>query len=117
MKIKDLEVQQTEQRIALSVIEIYLKALELQEQIILLNNSLTRLQSRERSVQAFITQGLLHPVQGMELKYALQQTAFGLEQSQQGLELLCQQMTLLLDLESIAPNPCSRTYYRQNKPP
>ena len=105
-EIKTLEVEQTKQRIELSVIEIYLQALDLESQRRILEDTLTRLGQHKRSVQAFVDQGLAHPVQAKELNHAIQHTALGLRQLEQGYELLCQQMALLLGLEtSFAPLP------------
>ena len=105
-EIKTLEVEQTKQRIELSVIEIYLQTLDLESQRQILEDTLTRLGQHKRSVQAFVDQGLAHPVQAKELNHAIQHTALGLRQLEQGYELLCQQMALLLGLDtSFAPLP------------
>ncbi len=100
-EIKSLEVEQTKQRIELSVVDIYLQTLDLQSQRQILEDTLTRLRKHQRSVQAFVDQGLAHPVQAKELHHAIQQTSLGLRQLDQGYQLLCQQMSLLLGLNDL----------------
>ena len=95
-EVKALEIEQTRQRIELSVLEIYLQTLEMQSQREILNETLNRLSSHERSVNAFVTQGFAHPVQAKELSHAIRQTKLGMTQLDQGLALLCKQMELLL---------------------
>jgi len=99
-EIKSLEIEQTKQRIELSAIEMYLRTLELQSQRSILQSTLTRLKRHQRSVQAFVQQGLAHSVQLKELEHATKQTELGLRQLDQGYELLCQQMGLLIDLDT-----------------
>ncbi len=99
LDIKRLEVEQTKQRIELSVIEIYLQALELQSQRAILEQTVERLTKHQRSVEAFVTQGFAHPVQARELNHAIQQTTLGLTQLDQGYTLMCQQLALLLGLD------------------
>ncbi len=102
--IKELETEQTKQRIELSVIDIYLQALELQAQAKILNDTIHRLEKHQQSVRAFVAQGLAHPVQELELAHAIKQTTVGIRQVNQGYQLLCQQMELLLGLsESFEP--------------
>lgn len=104
--IKALEVEQTKQRIELSVVDIYLQTLDLQSQRKILEDTLTRLGKHQQSVQAFVDQGLAHPVQAKELNHAIQETTLGLRQLNQGYDLLCQQMSLLLGLsDPFSPLP------------
>lgn len=98
VNIKALEVEQTRQRIEISVIEIYLQILEIQAQIVLLDDTLERLQSHQRSVLAFVAQGFLHEVQAKEIEYVIAQTQLGKNQATQGAQLLAHQMELLLGL-------------------
>ncbi len=98
LDIKHIEVEQTRQRIELSVIEIYLQTLELQSQRNILEDTVERLTKHQQSVEAFVAQGFAHPVQARELKHAIQQTTLGLNQLDQGYALLCQQLALLLGL-------------------
>ena len=100
LEVKELEIEQTRQRIELSVLEIYLQTLEMQAQREILNDTLERLSKHERSVQAFVAQGLAHSVQAKELSHAIRQTKLGLKQLDQGFALLCKQMELLLGLET-----------------
>lgn len=105
-EIKTLEVEQTKQRIELSVVDIYLQTLDLRSQRQILEGTLTRLGKHQRSVQAFVDQGFAHPVQAKELNHAIQETTLGLRQLDQGYKLLCQQMGLLLGLsEPFSPIP------------
>ena len=105
-EVKALEIEQTRQRIELSVLEIYLQTLEMRSQREILNETLNRLSNHERSVNAFVSQGFAHPVQARELSHAIRQTKLGMTQLEQGLTLLCKQMELLLDLEtSFEPKP------------
>lgn len=98
VNIKELEVEQTRQRIEISVIEIYLQILEIQSQVALLDDTLNRLKLHQRSVQAFVSQGFLHEVQAKEMEYAIAQTQLGKDQAIQGSQLLSRQMELLLGL-------------------
>ncbi len=105
-EIKKLEVEQTRQRIEISTIEIYMQTLNTQSQQAILQKTLERLQSHQQSVQAFVEQGLVHPVQLKELALAIQQTKLGIRRLEQGYNLLCLQLKLLLDLEdSFSPLP------------
>ena len=56
-EVKALEIEQTRQRIELSVLEIYLQTLEMRSQREILNETLNRLSNHERSVNAFVAQG------------------------------------------------------------
>lgn len=104
--IKGLEAEQTRQRLEVSVIDIYLQTLELQHQVELLKDTQARLEQHKQSVEAFVAQGFAHSVQVKELEYALAQTKLGSTQAQQGYELLCQQLQLLLGLdEPFEPTP------------
>ena len=106
LEIKTIEVEQTRQRIEISAIEIYLQALDVQSQQRILKETLTRLGTNQRSIHAFVEQGLAHPVQGKELDYAIEQTQLGLRQLEQQFHLLCRQMELLLGVEgSFSPKP------------
>ena len=66
-EVKALEIEQTRQRIELSVLEIYFQTLEMQSQREILNETLNRLSSHERSVNAFVAQGFAHPVQAKRI--------------------------------------------------
>ena len=99
-EVKGLEIEQTRQRIELSVLEIYLQTLEMQSQKEILTETLHRLSNHERSVKAFVAQGFAHPVQAKELAHAIRQTKLGMTQLNQGFDLLCKQMELLLGLET-----------------
>ena len=99
-EVKELEIEQTRQRIELSVLEIYLQTLELQSQKQMLDETLNRLSKHEHSVRAFVAQGLAHPVQARELSHAIRQTKLGMTQLDQGFSLLCKQMELILGLDT-----------------
>ena len=105
-EIKKLEIEKTKQRIEMSTIEIYMQTLDMKSQQEILEQTRIRLDTHKQSVQAFVEQGLAHPIQLQELELAVQQTALGIRRLQQGYTLLCQQMKLILGLEdSFAPLP------------
>ena len=99
-EVKELEIEQTRQRIELSVLEIYLQTLEMQSQREILKDTLDRLSKHEHSTRAFVAQGLAHSIQAKELSHAIRQTKLGMKQLDQGFSLLCKQMELLLGLET-----------------
>ena len=116
LEVKELEIEQTRQRIELSVLEIYLQTLEMQAQREILNDTLERLSKHERSVQAFVAQCLAHSVQAKELSHAIRQTKMGMKQLDQGFALLCKQMELLLGLETpLNQNPCRTIFWSRSK--
>ena len=118
LEVKELEIEQTRQRIELSVLEIYLQTLEMQAQREILNDTLDRLSKHERSVQAFVDQGLAHSVQAQELSHAIRQTKLGMKQLDQGFALLCKQMELLLGLEtSFEPEPLQNNILEPQQAP
>ena len=105
-QIKKLEVEQTKQRIEITAIEIYMQILDLQAQQEILKKTYARLNTHRKSVEAFVEQEIVHPIQLQEIELAIQQTELGLRRLKQGSTLLCQQMELLLGLEdSFSPLP------------
>ena len=118
LEVKELEIEQTRQRIELSVLEIYLQTLEMQAQREILNDTLDRLSKHERSVHTFVDQGLAHSVQAQELSHAIRQTKLGMKQLDQGFALLCKQMELLLGLEtSFEPEPLQNNILEPQQAP
>ena len=83
-----------------------MQTLDMESQQGILEKTHTRLETHKKSVQAFVDQGLAHPVQLQELELAIQQTELGIRRVKQGYNLLCQQIKLLLGIdESFSPLP------------
>ena len=105
-EIKKLEIEQTRQRIEISTIEVYMQALDMKSQQEILKQTHARLLTNKQSVQAFVDQGFVNPIQLQELDLGIQQTELGIRRLEQAYELLCGQIELLLGLEdSFSPVP------------
>ena len=103
----ELNVQNTKQRIQLSVIEIYMEALHLQKVIHFAKETQNRLEHHRTNIRAFVDQGFVNPVELTRLENAILEAQIGAEEAQSGYALLCQQLELLVGV-SVEPVPLTQ---------
>lgn len=104
--ISELQEQALTQKLTIQLIELYTKALEIEENIVVIDKTMARLQKHQQSISALVEVGMLHSVEKKRIEYAIHQAGAGKKQAQQGYTLLCEQIALLLGLEEgIIPIP------------
>jgi outer membrane protein TolC len=105
--IADLQISQTKKKVQLSVIELYMQALHLEQVEAFAKETESRLIHHRDNAQVFVDQGLLNAVEFQRLENAIVDAQIGASEARGGYSLLCQQLGLLVGV-SVKPVPMTQ---------